>query len=284
MQYLSRRAFVKRSACAAGAGLILPSWLRNRSDLAIGFQTWVVREPLNKDFPGTLAKMAGYGYETLEMCSPAGYAKYGFGALHEMPVADLRSGITDAGMTCLSCHFTPQELETDLAASIEFAHAFGLEQMVVSSPGIRADADMKAWEKAVDKINEWGATVTESGLTFAYHNHNFEFEKVNGRLIYDILLQGLDPSVVKMQFQVWAIIDGYKAADYFRAHEGRYISAHLSDWSGKDEEQVPIGSGTVDWKDFFEAGKIGGLQNVYVEMGEQTLAPSAAYLQGLRAG
>ncbi len=285
MKRISRRLFVKRAAGVAGAGLILPSFLARaaRTDLAIGFQTWVVREPLNKDFSGTLAKMASYGYETLEMCSPAGYAKYGFGPLSKMDTGELKQRIADSGLTCESSHFTPNELRENLDASIASAHAMGLSQMVVSSPGLPADATLDNWKHAAEEINQWGEAITGSDLIFAYHNHNFEFKKLEDQLIYDVLLEGLDPEVVKLQFQVWVVSIGYQAADYFRAHPGRFISAHLSDWSGSGEEQVPVGSGTVDWADFFEAGTVGGLQNIYVEMGPDVLEESAAYLQGMRA-
>jgi hypothetical protein len=115
-----------------------------------------------------------------------------------------------------------------------------------------------------------------------FHNHNQEFEKLEGQLIYDALLQQLDPNLVKMQFQLWVIIAGYKAADYFRRFPGRFISAHLSDWSGVAEEQVPLGKGKVDWKDFFEASGVGGLQNFYVEMDMPVLKESAAYLKKMK--
>jgi sugar phosphate isomerase/epimerase len=131
-------------------------------------------------------------------------------------------------------------------------------------------------------MNRMGALSKEHNIQLVYHNHNFEFEKLEGELIYDVLLQQLDPVLVKMQFQVWVIIAGYKAADYFRKYQGRFISAHLSDWSGTGEEQVAIGKGKVDWKEFFEASKVGGLKNFFVEMDMPVLKDSAAYLKKLR--
>lgn len=74
---------------------------------------------------------------------------------------------------------------------------------------------------------------------------------------------------------------GYKAADYFRKYPGRFISAHLADWSKEKDAQVPIGQGDVDWKDFFEAAKIGGVKIFYVEMDPETFEPSAKFLLGL---
>lgn len=283
MKTLDRRSFLRRATLGAAAlAPVLTLRKKYAPDLAIGFQTWVVREALAEDFAGTLAEMASQGYETLEMCSPAGYARFGFGPIAELGTETIRSMIADAGLTCVSSHFTPMELRENLKGSIEFAHEFGLSQMVVSSPGIRAEASLEDWKRVSADINGWGEAVSKSGLQFAYHNHNFEFEEVEGRLIYDILLDELNPEIVKMQFQVWVVSIGYHAADYFRSHPGRYISAHLADYSGQDEEQVAVGHGVVDWAEFFEAGKTGGLQNIYVEMGPELLADSAAYLHGLR--
>lgn len=275
---MQRREFL---ACFAALAA-LPHAIRQRTDLAIGFQSWVVREPLNEDFPGTLKKMAEMGYETLEMCSPVGYGQYGFGPLAHLSAQEMKTIIEDNGLTCMSSHYTPVELRDDINARIAFAKELGLSQMVLSSPGLSAQNSMDEWKKGIDEMNAWGQTVTESGLEFAYHNHNFEFDRVEDKLIYDILLDGLNPEVVKMQFQVWVVSIGYKAADYFRAHPGRFVSAHLADWSGNESEFTPVGGGVVDWADFFVAGKTGGLKNMYVEMAPEFLPDSATYLQNLR--
>ncbi len=275
----TRREFLEVNAAAAGAALLLRA---KRTELAVGFQTWVVREQLAEDFTGTLARMAGMGYESLELCSPVGYQRYGFGHLAEYSASDLKAVINDAGLLCTSSHYTVAELREDLPARIAFAEAMGYTQMVLAHPGLGADATLDDYKRVCEEMNGWGRITAGEGLQFVYHNHNFEFEKLEGELIYDALLAHLDPEVVKMQFQVWVVIAGYKAADYFRAHPGRFVSAHLSDWSGEEEQAVPVGAGIVDWRDFFEAGVVGGLKNVYVEMEPSTLPGSAAYLKGLR--
>ena len=94
------------------------------------------------------------------------------------------------------------------------------------------------------------------------------------------MLEEFDPGLVKMQFQVAVFNIGYNAADYFRKHPGRFISAHLADWSAEQEKQVPIGQGDIDWDDFFEAASAGGVKNYFVEMAPDTFPESARYLQG----
>ncbi len=251
-------------------------------DLAIGFQSWVVREPLNEDFTGTLSKMAGMGYESIEMCSPVGYSRAGFAPLAKLKPKEMRGIINDAGLSCVSSHFTFTELNQDLKASIKFAKGMKLDHMIVSSFGVSEEAGLDEWKKAADVANELGKKTARAGIQLGFHNHNLEFEKREGQLIYDVLLDRLDPSLVKMQFQLWVVIAGYHAADYFRKHPDRFVSAHLYDWSGVGEERTPIGQGQVNWIDFFEAGKENGLKEIYVEMNPPLLKESAAFLKGMR--
>ena len=98
-------------------------------NIPIGFQTFPIRDILAKDFAGTLKMMAGLGYQLTEMCSPAGYAEIGFGPLVNMKTADMRSIITDAGLSCPSCHFGYGELTTDkLDERIEFSRSWDLHK------------------------------------------------------------------------------------------------------------------------------------------------------------
>lgn len=287
MSNLTRRGFLQRSARFAGASAFLPYWKQYLFDLdlpgdfAMGFQSWPIRETLVNDFAGTLKVMAEMGYESIELCSPAGYARVGFGALQSMTPTEMKRIMNAEGITCNSCHFLFPELTANGQERIDFASELGLSQMVLSTFLLPQTATLDDWKKAADELNQFGEQVAQHGMQMVYHNHNFEFEELEGQLIYDVLLDHLDPELIKLQFQVWVVSIGYQAADYFRQHPGRFISAHLSDWSGVGEEQVPIGQGTVDWNEFFEASQVGGLENFFVEMQMPTLEPSVSYLKDL---
>jgi L-ribulose-5-phosphate 3-epimerase UlaE len=108
-----------------------------------------------------------------------------------------------------------------------------------------------------------------------------EFQQINGTLIYDALMKQFDPEYIKMQFQVAVISIGYKASEYFTKYPGRFISAHLADWSTDKKSEVPIGQGIVDWKEFFATVDTGGVKNVFVEMSEGTFKESADYLHNI---
>ena len=283
----SRRNFLKTGSLALGAIALL-----NQNSLAFeterktvksfGFQTWTIKEDLNKDLAGTCKKMAAYGYKELEMCSPLGYSNAGFAPLHKLSGTELRTIIEDNGLKCTSSHFNLGELQENLDNRIEWAHQLGMKQMMLSSFWLpKEEQTIENYRKSAAGLNIIARKVKAAGLQMGFHNHHMEFEKRGEEIIYDALLDTLDPDLVKMQFQVAVANIGYKAADYFRKHPGRFISAHLSDWNTAKDAQMPIGQGIVDWPDFFEAAKIGGVKNFYVEMAPETFEPSAKYLLNL---
>ncbi len=280
----TRRQFLKTGgATLASAALlsqvpvhILAAGLAG-DKLSFGFQIWTINRELQNDFAGTLKKMAAMGYSEVEMCSPLGY---GFKTLNEMSGTEMRKIIEEAGLICSSSHFTSRELKESLDNRIDWASQIGMKQMAQSMPGLRlGDATLDDWRKAAEELNVIGEKTKAAGIQMVYHNHHFEFQEIDGQLIYPVLLEELDPDLVKMQFQVAVIDQGFKAQDYFREYPGRFISAHLADYSTEKDSQVPVGQGIVDWKEFFEAAKTGGVQNYFVEMHPDTFQESARYLQ-----
>jgi sugar phosphate isomerase/epimerase len=286
MKKISRRNFLGKSALGLGSAMLVSRfpfdpWAEMVSGtvkMPIGFQTWTVKDILVKDFPGTLKMMAGLGYQSLEMCSPSGYVDSGFGPLMKYKAKQI---INDAGLICISSHYGMNELREHLDERIRFAIDSGQTQMIVSSFGLPENATLSDWLKAADEINKMGIKVKGAGLQMGYHNHHMEFKELEGKLIYDELMKELDPKYVKMQFQVAVISVGYKASDYFKKYPGRFISAHLADWSAEKKTQVPIGQGIVDWKEFFATIKKGGVKNIFVEMDQETFKESALYLKSL---
>jgi sugar phosphate isomerase/epimerase len=289
MNKLSRRQFLGKSALGIGSAVIasqLPvnlnaGMLPESVKIPLGFQVWTVKEMLIKDFPGTLKMMAGLGYKSLEMCSPPGYESSGFGPLMKLTAREMKQIINDAGLICESSHYGMDELRNHLDERIEFAKESGQKQMILSSFGIPKNASLNDWLKAADELNKMGVNTKKAGIQMGFHNHHMEFEKIDGTLIYDALLNQFDPDYVKMQFQVAVINIGYKASTYFTKYPGRFISAHLADWSSVEKKEVPVGQGIVDWKEFFASVKKGGVKNIFVEMGIGTFKESANYVNSL---
>src|SRR5438445_5645029 len=137
MGAISRREFVRNAAtCAAVAGFSSTAVMElhaNPLGLPLGCQTWPVREMIAKDFPGTIKQLATAGFQTIELCSPVGYADSGFAGLAKYNGAELRKILSDAGVSCVSSHFGIDELRKDQAARIAWAKDVGLTQMIVPS-------------------------------------------------------------------------------------------------------------------------------------------------------
>ena len=289
MNKLSRRQFLGKSVLGIGSVVIasqipldlaagvLPIPVK----MPIGFQSWIVREKIGIDFPGTLKMVADMGYQSVEMCSPPGYENLGFGPLMKLKAKEMKKIINDTGLTWPSTHYGMDELRQHIDERIEFAKESGQTQMILSSFGLPEKATISDWLKAADELNIMGSKTMKSGIQMGYHNHDMEFEKIGDTLIYDALMSQLDPAYVKMQFQVAVISKGYKASTYFKKYPGRFISAHLADWSATEKKQVPIGKGIVDWKEFFATLKTAGVKNFFVEMGIETFKESANYIHSL---
>lgn len=289
MDKLSRRQFLGKSALGIGSAVIASQIPLNlfadtsgeRVRMPLGFQVWTVKDNLVKDFPGTLKMIAGMGYQSVEMCSPPGYESSGFGPLMKLKAKEMKKIINDAGLIFPSSHYGMDELRQHLDERIEFAKESGQTQMILSSFGLEKDATISNWLKAADELNVMGLKAKKAGIQMGYHNHHMEFEKTGDTLIYDALMSQFDPDSVKMQFQVAVISLGYKAATYFTKYPGRFISAHLADWSPTEKKNVPIGKGIVDWKEFFTSMKSGGVKNIFVEMDQDTFSESANYIHRL---
>ena len=284
MNAISRRDFFCKGSLAAGAAIFAcgrpDRAFANPLGMPVGVQTYIVRDTIGQDFNGTLQKLAGLGYQSIEMCSPPGYGK-SWEPLTKLTATEMREAIRGAGLSCESCHYPFVELRDHLDERIAFAKELGLTQMIASGFWLKKDAALADWLKAAEDLNKMGARAKKAGIQLGFHNHHFEFEKINGELIYDKLMETFDPELVKMQFQVAVINIGYKAVTYFRKYPGRFISLHLADYSATAKKSVPVGQGIVDWKELFSEAKTAGVKNFYVEMGFDLLKPSSEYLRQL---
>lgn len=279
MNLLSRRDFVSTTAVSLSAAAQLAA---DPLGLPIGCQTYPVRQALDKDFEGTLRQLAAIGYKTIEMCSPPGYAKSGYGSLLSMKASDMRRKIKAAGLGCESCHYQFRELKENLDDRMAYAKELGLKQMIIASLSMRRDATMADWMRAAEDMNKIGEQTHKAGLQLGFHNHNTEFQQLDGTMIYDQLMSKTDPKLVKMQFQVAVISLGHEAVTFFEKYPGRFISLHLQDWSPAEKKLVAVGAGSVDWKRLFTAAKNSGVKNYFVELDMDALKASYPYLHKLK--
>ena len=136
-------------------------------------------------------------------------------------------------------------------------------------------------KRIADEYNKMGELAAKSGIQQGLHNEDFECSMVNGKRTYDVLLELLDPALVKFQFQVSTIAQGFDAAEYFMKYPGRFISMHVQGWSAQTKKILPVGQDTLDWKKIFTAAKTGGVKNYFVEMNLEMMKASVSYLRAL---
>lgn len=285
MPAISRREFFSNAAKGVAAAGILPGMRELRGSplgMPIGCQTYPVRNMIAKDFPGTIRQLAAAGFQTIELCSPVGYADSGFGGLAKYKPAELRGILSDIGVACESSHFGIDELRKDLAGRIAWANDLGLKQMMVPSLDGPKNPTMDDVKRAAEEYNKMGEQAAKAGIRQGLHNEGFELTMVGGRRTYDILIELLDPRFVNFQFQVSTISKGYDAAEYFTKYPGRFISMHVQDWSAPTRKIVAVGQGTLDWTKIFTAAKTGGLKNYFVEMNLDLMQASVPFLRQLQ--
>lgn len=281
MSAVSRREFFNRTAAA---GLVFGAAFDLRGNplgMPIGCQTYPVRAMIAKDFPGTIKTLAGAGFQRVELCSPVGYADSGFAGLGKYKPAELKRVLNDAGVECESSHFDIDELRKDMPGRLAWAKELGLTQMMVPSLGGPRHPTMDNVKRAADEYNKMGEQAAQAGIQQGLHNEGFETSTVDGKRTYDLLFGLLDPKLVKFQFQVSTIAQGFDAAEYFTKYPGRFISMHVQGWSAKSRKIVAVGQGTLDWKKIFTAAKTGGIKNYFVEMNLDLMKASVPYLRSL---
>jgi sugar phosphate isomerase/epimerase len=285
MSDLSRRQFIKQAATSAAAASLLSATLElhaNPLGLPIGCQTWPVRDGIAKDFPGTIKQLAATGFQNIELCSPVGYEDSGFGDLAKYKGSELRKMLNDWGVACFSSHFGIAELRKDQPSRIAWAQDLGLKQMIVPSLDGPKNPTLDDVKRAADEYNKMGENAAKAGIQQGLHNEGFELSKVNGKRTYDLLLELLDPKLVKFQFQISTISEGYDAAEYFMKYPGRFFSMHVQGWSAATKKIMPVGQDTLDWKKIFTAARTGGVENYFVEMNLDLMKASVPYLRSLK--
>ncbi len=280
----TRRDFL--SSAAALAGLLAAARRLGATPLGlpIGCQTWPVRKLIAADFPATLARLKRAGFQAIELCSPAGYADNGFAGLARYQPARLRRMIADAGLVCISSHFTMQELRASQEARLAWAHELGLRQMLVPSLEGPPHPRLDQVRRLADEYNRMGERAARAGIQQGLHNERFEDAWAAGhRRVYDLLFRYLDPRLVKFQFQIVAIRDGLDPLRYLRRYPGRFISLHLQGWSAKTRSEVALGSpaDSLPWPRIFAAARAAGVQNYFLEMSLPLMEASLPYLRRL---
>jgi sugar phosphate isomerase/epimerase len=207
----------------------------------VSVQLYSVRAALADDLPGTLDRIAGLGFENVEL----------FGFVDKAD--EYRTALANSGLTALSAH--AQMVETgEVERTLEAAAALGVQTLL--DPAIRDWSTEHAVRAAASKLGEIAVSAQAHGLTIGYHNHWWEFEtELDGRPAFDLFTDELSPAVVLELDTYWAEVGGASATELLARHGDRVRLIHVKDGPGNRDTaaQQPAGSGSVPVREFLDA-------------------------------
>jgi sugar phosphate isomerase/epimerase len=281
----SRRDFLRMSATGAlGAVLISKSNLKDipasftdssAADLksfGIGLQLYTIRDAMGKDAPGSLKKVSDTGFKYVELAS------YGEGKFYGYKPAEFKKLVNDLGMEVLSSHagVSPKGITTDEAKKMAEDHA-AVGAKYCLQPWIE-EADRKSiagYQRMVADWNKVGRIMKDTGVQFGYHNHNFEFDTVEGKIPYfDVFLKEMDKDLLTMELDLfWTTKAGQNPVDLFRKYPGRFQLFHMKDMYTKEKpffktetsDFAPVGEGVINFKEILAERKLAGNKYLIVE-------------------
>ncbi|MFD3275236.1 sugar phosphate isomerase/epimerase family protein [Aquirufa echingensis] len=278
----SRRSFLRNSAFGLGALAFASPALQSLAAVKykklVGVQLYSVRDDMRKDPQATLNALAEMGYKYVEHANYVNRKFYGWEA------KEFRKRLDDLGMKMPSGHTVMGKLHWDDAKNdftdlwkytVEDAAVLGQELVISPSidMGIRKDKNLLL--KYMDIFNKSGELCNKFGMRFGYHNHDFEFsEKLEGELLYDIMLNNTDPKLVAQQLDIGNMINGGGVpAEVMKKFPGRFVSMHVKDEvpakTGHEHFESTIlgkGSGQIDVQALVKLGdKEGGTKHFIIE-------------------
>jgi sugar phosphate isomerase/epimerase len=254
---VNRRDFV--STLMLAAGLTPGSRLRlaDRAPIAPGIQLYSLRRAMAESLERTLDRVAGLGYREVEF---AGY----FG---RAPAA-VRAALAASGLAAPAAHVPLEALEGEaLPRSIAAAREIGHYYLIVPSLPASMRGTLDLWRRTADRFNAIGDALRAAGLRFAYHNHAFEFEVLDGQVAYHTLVEHTDPARVGFELDLyWATRGGHDPRHLIQRYPGRFELVHVKDSAGPpDHRMVDLGTGTIPFAEIFALAERAGIRHAFAE-------------------
>jgi sugar phosphate isomerase/epimerase len=219
----------------------------------VALELYTVRDELERDFAGTLRRVAAMGYPAVEG-----------GHFRTIETGEMKALLDETGLQMPAVLFGLPALEADLDAEIDYCRAIESSYLVLSwvHPAQFAGEVLPALAR---RLNELGRRYHERGLVFGYHNHDHEFAQRDGAYLLDYLLDATDPVLVMLELDVyWAAYAGADPAAYLRRRAGRVPLLHLKDMAA-DRSFADVGDGTLDLPGIFTAAEDCGARWYVVE-------------------
>jgi sugar phosphate isomerase/epimerase len=267
---MKRREFIQTSSMAA-AGMFLAPALSTPFDRKIGLQLYTLRDVIMKDPKGVLKQVAELGYQELEAFS------YNNGKLFGMTAAEFGDYVKSLGMRLTSGHYQLGKSErtkvmkgsvlNEWESAVTDARQMGQEYMVVAFLNSDERKTIDDYKFVCESLNKGAEICKQYGLRMNYHNHEFEFIKIEDQVPYHVMLKELDPKLVGMEMDIyWTHFAGENPVDYFKKYPGRFEQWHLKDMDKSDRKRnANLGTGAIDFKELLTHATEAGLSHCYVE-------------------
>jgi sugar phosphate isomerase/epimerase len=222
----------------------------------VALQLYTVREAAKKDFDGTLRAVAAMGYPAVQLAGE-----------HGLSSGELRDRLRELNLAVAGNHLTLERLRTALDEEIALIQAVGSRDLVLSVTPLPMRGSRDGYHRLADQLNEVGERCRAASCRLSYHNHDWEFDRFDGRYALDLLLEWTDPGLVYFEPDVyWIKRGGVDPAEYLRQHAGRIPLVHLKDMADDETRSfAEVGSGLLDFPSIFAAAESGGAEWYVVE-------------------
>jgi len=260
---MDRRKFIQTSSIAAAGLLTLPSFLEAaKKKTSVGLQLYTLRDVIMSDVKGVLTSVAAMGYTEAETYG------YNEGKLFGMPVAEFGSFMKSIGMKTVSGHYGIEMASgKGWEKACQDAKSLGQSYVVVPWMDKKYYSSLDEVKKTCELLNKAGEVAKKNGLQMGYHNHAFEFEKVEGKIVFDTMLDQLDPKLVTWEMDIyWVVRAGQDPVKYFEKYPGRFQLWHVKDMDkSNNDRNADVGTGSIDFKNLFTKANQSGMKKFFME-------------------
>ena len=193
--------------------------------LKVALQLYSVRDDMKNDYVKTMTEVAKMGYQGVEFA--------GFIA----DPAEMGKLAKSLGMEPISCHYTYSKIVENPEKAFGDCLAAGCKFIVIPWLGRSKELSNENLDATIAEIAKLGKMATEAGLTMLYHNHDFEFDKIDGEYILDKMYREIPADALKTQLDTcWVNVGGENPANFVRKYAGRAPLVHIKDFSGSKSE------------------------------------------------
>ena len=228
--------------------------------IPLALQLYTVRDETARDFTGTIRRVAEMGYDGVEFA--------GYGGL---TAEEMHSLLTEVGLRAYSSHVRLDALEQQLDEEIAYCKQIGSPYLFLPwlAPDMRNEESIRV---LAPRLNTFGKRCQEQGITFGYHNHDFEFATLpDGTRLLDLLLSQTDPALVSLELDVyWAAYAGVSPASILERYAGRVPAIHVKDMT-PDRHFTEVGDGTLNLAQLLPVAEKSGTKVFIVENDAPTL-------------